>query len=231
MTRSAGLAPFWSTAGRHEWPSFPSGRWAGRADGVSLCWTGIEPKRYLKGMTCSFGDRVGRVSAVGISLFWLAAVLPACAQNGQTGSSGTGGSGSGGSQSGGAGGPGTGGSGGTGVSNGTGGGGGGPGGGGGGLGGVKGGGGGAGGGGAGAGGGGGGTGAGGTGGSAGATLGAGGNAGSTLPSGAFPSQACIDMANSLLAQMPPTEKYAQMMQMERAALTPALVTQYDIGSA
>jgi beta-glucosidase len=39
------------------------------------------------------------------------------------------------------------------------------------------------------------------------------------------------MANSLLAQMTPTEKYAQMMQMERAYLTPALVTQYDIGSA
>jgi beta-glucosidase len=46
----------------------------------------------------------------------------------------------------------------------------------------------------------------------------------------FPTQACLDRANGLVAQMTATEKYAQMMQMERAALTPALVTQYGIGS-
>ena len=46
----------------------------------------------------------------------------------------------------------------------------------------------------------------------------------------FPTQACLDKANALVAQMTATEKYGQMMQMERAALTPALVTQYGIGS-
>ena len=55
--------------------------------------------------------------------------------------------------------------------------------------------------------------------------------GSPTPSGPYPSQACLDKANALLAQMTPNEKYAQMMQMERAALTPAMVTQYGIGSA
>ena len=59
----------------------------------------------------------------------------------------------------------------------------------------------------------------------------GGNGGASPPSGPFPTQACLDRANALLAQMTPTEKYAQMLQMERAALTPALVTQNGIGSA
>jgi beta-glucosidase len=57
-----------------------------------------------------------------------------------------------------------------------------------------------------------------------------GGTGVSVASGPFPSQACVDRANTLLAQMTATEKYAQMMQMERAALTPALVTQYGIGS-
>ena len=48
--------------------------------------------------------------------------------------------------------------------------------------------------------------------------------------GAYPAQACIDRANGLLGQMTADEKYAQMLQMERAALTTQLVTQYGIGS-
>jgi len=58
---------------------------------------------------------------------------------------------------------------------------------------------------------------------------AGGSSGTT--SGAFPTQACLDRANTLLGQMTADEKYAQMLQMERAALTPQLVTQYGVGSA
>jgi beta-glucosidase len=50
------------------------------------------------------------------------------------------------------------------------------------------------------------------------------------PSGPYPNQACLDRANALLGQMTADEKYAQMLQMERAALTPALVTQYGVGS-
>jgi len=50
------------------------------------------------------------------------------------------------------------------------------------------------------------------------------------PSGSYPTQACLDRANALLGQMTADEKYAQMLQMERAALTTALVTQYGIGS-
>ncbi len=50
------------------------------------------------------------------------------------------------------------------------------------------------------------------------------------PTGPYPTQACLDRANTLLAQMTPDEKYAQLMQMERAATTPALVTQYSVGS-
>jgi beta-glucosidase len=76
-----------------------------------------------------------------------------------------------------------------------------------------------------------GTGGSGQGGAANGTAGAGGAGGSPTPSGPYPSQVCLDKANTLLAQMTPNEKYAQMMQMERAALTPALVTQYGIGSA
>jgi len=71
------------------------------------------------------------------------------------------------------------------------------------------------------------------GGSAGATLSAGGGAGggATMPNGPFPTQACLDRATQLVGQMTANEKYGQMMQMERAALTPALVTQYGIGSS
>jgi beta-glucosidase len=50
------------------------------------------------------------------------------------------------------------------------------------------------------------------------------------PSGPYPTQACLDRANALLGQMTADEKYAQMLQMERAALTPALVSQYGVGS-
>jgi len=50
-------------------------------------------------------------------------------------------------------------------------------------------------------------------------------------SGPYPSQACLDRANGLVAQMTADEKYAQMLQLERAALTPQMVTQYGIGSA
>ncbi len=60
--------------------------------------------------------------------------------------------------------------------------------------------------------------------------GSGGSGGATTPSGPYPSQACLDRANSLLGQMTADEKYAQMLQMERAALTTALVTQYGVGS-
>ena len=59
--------------------------------------------------------------------------------------------------------------------------------------------------------------------------GSGGTGGSTA-SAPYPSQACIDRANALLGQMTADEKYAQMLQMERAALTTALVTQYGVGS-
>jgi beta-glucosidase len=52
----------------------------------------------------------------------------------------------------------------------------------------------------------------------------------SVDGGAYPSQACIDRANGLLGQMTADEKYAQMLQMERAALTPQLVTQYGVGS-
>jgi beta-glucosidase len=54
--------------------------------------------------------------------------------------------------------------------------------------------------------------------------------GGSTSSGPYPSQACIDRANTLLGQMTADEKYAQMLQMERAALTTALVTQYGVGS-
>jgi beta-glucosidase len=57
-----------------------------------------------------------------------------------------------------------------------------------------------------------------------------GGGGPIVPAGAFPTQACLDRATALVGQMTANEKYAQMMQMERAALTPALVTQYGIAS-
>jgi len=69
------------------------------------------------------------------------------------------------------------------------------------------------------------TGLGGSTGSGGAT----GSGGSTA-SGPYPSQACLDRATTLVGQMTADEKYAQMLQMERAALTTAMVTQYGVGS-
>ena len=53
-----------------------------------------------------------------------------------------------------------------------------------------------------------------------------------VPPGPFPTQACLDRANTLLGQMTANEKYAQMLQIERGTpgFTPALVTQYGIGS-
>jgi beta-glucosidase len=200
-------------------------------------------------VTRLFGDEAARALAIASSLVCLAgvaAVLPACTPSAQPGAPGPGSGASGGSQSGGsqnsgtAGGTGSSATGGTGGGRGNGGAGElsgaagsnpGPGGAGGGdgAGGVNGGGGGGPGGGFGAAGLGGGA-ASGAGGSP-ATTGAGGAGGSAISGAPYPSQACLDQASALLAQMTPTEKYAQMMQMERAALTPALVTQYDIGSA
>ena len=61
------------------------------------------------------------------------------------------------------------------------------------------------------------------------TAGTGGSGGGTAPA-PYPSQACLSRAGTLLAQMTVEEKYAQMLQMERAALTTQLVTQYGVGS-
>jgi beta-glucosidase len=65
---------------------------------------------------------------------------------------------------------------------------------------------------------------------AGTTGGSAAGGGGATQSGAFPTQACLDRADTLLGQMTADEKYAQMLQMERAALTTALVTQYGVGS-
>ena len=46
----------------------------------------------------------------------------------------------------------------------------------------------------------------------------------------FPTQACIDRANGLLAQMTLDEKVAQTIQAERAQITNAQVTQFGVGS-
>jgi beta-glucosidase len=46
----------------------------------------------------------------------------------------------------------------------------------------------------------------------------------------FPTQACIDRANGLLAQMTLDEKAAQTIQAERAQITNAQVTQFGVGS-
>jgi beta-glucosidase len=71
-------------------------------------------------------------------------------------------------------------------------------------------------------------GAGGASGGSGALGGLGGTAVATAP---YPTQACLDRADALVAQMTANEKYAQMMQIERAApLTAAQVTQYGVGS-
>jgi beta-glucosidase len=66
--------------------------------------------------------------------------------------------------------------------------------------------------------------------------GVGGIAGSSNPTGGmnpgagFPTQACLDKANGLLAQMTLDEKAAQTIQAERAQITNAQVTQYAVGS-
>ena len=54
--------------------------------------------------------------------------------------------------------------------------------------------------------------------------------GATVPGDPFPTGACLAMADGLLARMTPDEKFAQLMQLERAQVTPAQVTQYGIGS-
>ena len=48
--------------------------------------------------------------------------------------------------------------------------------------------------------------------------------------GPFPTQACLDRANGLLAMMMLDEKIAQTIQAERAQITNAQVTQYGVGS-
>jgi beta-glucosidase len=56
-------------------------------------------------------------------------------------------------------------------------------------------------------------------------------AGGTVGPGAgFPTQACLDQADALLAQMTQDEKAAQTIQAERAQITNAQVTQYGVGS-
>jgi beta-glucosidase len=72
----------------------------------------------------------------------------------------------------------------------------------------------------------------GKGGSAGGATGSGGSGtGGSDPSGPYPSQACLTRADTFVKQMTNDEKFAQMLQMERAALTTQMVTQYGIGSA
>ena len=67
---------------------------------------------------------------------------------------------------------------------------------------------------------------------AGGTTGGGGTTGAagSAPGAGFPTQACIDKANSLLAQMTLDEKAAQTIQPERAQVTNAQVMQYAPGS-
>ena len=60
--------------------------------------------------------------------------------------------------------------------------------------------------------------------------GGGGGAGTGAPAIPFPTQACIDRANGLLAMMTLDEKVAQTMQVERKMATNALVTQFSVGS-
>ena len=57
-----------------------------------------------------------------------------------------------------------------------------------------------------------------------------GSGGSGVPTTPFPTQACIDRANGLLAMMTLDEKVAQTMQVERKMATNALVTQFSVGS-
>jgi len=61
--------------------------------------------------------------------------------------------------------------------------------------------------------------------------GSGGSAGTGgVPGAGFPTQACIDKANALLAMMTLDEKAGQTIQAERAQITNAQVTQYAVGS-
>ena len=57
-----------------------------------------------------------------------------------------------------------------------------------------------------------------------------GTGGSGPPGAGFPTQACVDKANSILAQMTLDEKAAQTIQAERAQITNAQVMQYGVGS-
>jgi beta-glucosidase len=57
-----------------------------------------------------------------------------------------------------------------------------------------------------------------------------GTGGSVGPGSGFPTPACLDKANSLLAQMTLDEKAAQTIQAERAQITNAQVMQYGVGS-
>jgi beta-glucosidase len=60
--------------------------------------------------------------------------------------------------------------------------------------------------------------------------GSGGSAGSGGPVRTFPTQACLDKASALLAMMTGDEKIAQLQQIERANVSAADITTYDIGS-
>jgi beta-glucosidase len=74
-------------------------------------------------------------------------------------------------------------------------------------------------------------GSGGTGTARGGTVGTGGTGtGGSAGGSGFPTQACLDRANALLAQMTLDEKAAQTIQAERAQITPAQVTQFSVGS-
>ena len=70
------------------------------------------------------------------------------------------------------------------------------------------------------------TGAGGTGNAAGST----GSGGSSGPVRAFPTQACLDKASSVLAMMTGDEKIAQLQQIERANVSASDITTYGLGS-
>ena len=60
--------------------------------------------------------------------------------------------------------------------------------------------------------------------------GSGGGAGAGVPTTPFPTQACIDRANGLLAMMTLDEKVAQTLQVERKMASNALITQFSVGS-
>ena len=70
----------------------------------------------------------------------------------------------------------------------------------------------------------------GRGGASGGTGGGGTGAGGSVPTGPYPSQACLTRASTLLGQMTNNEKYAQMLQMERAGTSFAQVRTFGLGS-